>query len=235
MLETGATKELLLEQLLRGRHSCRAFLPDPVPRAVQERLFELAQRSASWCNTQPWHITVTQGAGTERFREVLYTHATRCVTAINRSMEPDIPFPAAYSGALGERRRNMGKLLYEALDIRRGDQAASTQQGLENFRFFSAPHVLLIHVDKNLGPYGAVDCGLYLGTLLLVAESLGIAMIPQAALAGYAALVRDHFGIPDTMACVAGVAFGYADKDHPANSFRTPRASLDKVVSWVSK
>ncbi len=54
---------------------------------------------------------------------------------------------------------------------------------LENYRFFGAPHVAIITSDKALGVYGAVDCGGYVSTLLLAAESLGIAAVPQAAVA----------------------------------------------------
>ena len=56
-------------------------------------------------------------------------------------------------------------------------------QALENFRLFGAPHVLIVTSERDLGVYGAVDCGLYGGSLLLAAQSLGIATIAQAALA----------------------------------------------------
>ncbi|MNQ73541.1 Nitroreductase family protein [compost metagenome] len=39
-----------LEAWLHARHSCRAFLPEPVPRDTIERILSLAQRTASWCN-----------------------------------------------------------------------------------------------------------------------------------------------------------------------------------------
>ena len=32
---------------------------------------------------------------------------------------------------------------------------------------------------------------------------------------------------------VCGIAFGYADPDHPTATFRTSRASLDEVVTFV--
>lgn len=57
-----------IERLLQRRRSCRAFLAQPIDHALIIRMFALAQRSASWCNTQPWQIIVTRGAATERFR-----------------------------------------------------------------------------------------------------------------------------------------------------------------------
>jgi len=224
----------LVERLLHARYSCRSFRSDPVPRPTIERMLALSQRAASWCNTQPWRLIVTEGEGTERFRTALYDHAQSRLNSGDVSVDPDIPFPEAYKGAADARRREVGGQLYSAVGIVRGDRAGVTKQALENYRLFGAPHVLLIHVDRSLGSYGLVDCGVYLGTLLLAAQSLGISMIPQAALASYSSFIRSHFGISDDMVCVAGASFGYGDESHPANAFRSTRAELVDVVRWVT-
>ncbi len=67
----NATPADMLEQLLCERHSCRAFMAEPVNDQVIERILMLAQRTPSWCNTQPWKVIVTRGAGTEAFRTTL--------------------------------------------------------------------------------------------------------------------------------------------------------------------
>ena len=51
----------ILSQLLAARHSCRAFLPTPVPHGGLDALFGLAQRTASLGNVQPWQMTVLGG------------------------------------------------------------------------------------------------------------------------------------------------------------------------------
>ncbi|MEY8838547.1 nitroreductase family protein, partial [Cribrihabitans sp. XS_ASV171] len=43
-----------LDDLLAQRHSCRAFLPDAVPREEIEQVLSAARRVPSWCNAQPW-------------------------------------------------------------------------------------------------------------------------------------------------------------------------------------
>ncbi|MFX6027967.1 nitroreductase family protein, partial [Acinetobacter baumannii] len=62
-------------RLLNARHSCRAFKPEPVPRATIEAILATAQRTASWTNTQPWQVIVTTGAATERFRDLMVASA----------------------------------------------------------------------------------------------------------------------------------------------------------------
>ncbi|WP_035654675.1 nitroreductase family protein, partial [Bradyrhizobium sp. STM 3809] len=38
---------------MAARFSCRSFRADPVPRAAIERILTAAQKTASWCNSQP--------------------------------------------------------------------------------------------------------------------------------------------------------------------------------------
>jgi nitroreductase len=94
--------------------------------------------------------------------------------------------------------------------------------------------VLIITTDRDLGAYGAIDCGLYMGSILLAAESLGIGMIPQAALAVYTPFVREYFNIPEDRLIVYGASFGYADDSHPTNGFRSRRADPRVTARWVS-
>jgi nitroreductase len=216
-----------LERLLNQRYSCRGFRPERVPKPVIDRILTLAQRSASWCNAQPWRLVVTQGTETDRFRTLLSQHV---ITSAKMS---DIPFPGEYRGIYLERRRECAFQLYESVGIARGDREASGRQALENFRLFGAPHIAIVTTDEALGTYGAVDCGAYVANFTLAARSLGVAAIAQAAIAAYSPFIREFFALPADRQVVCGISFGYEDPQHPANGFRTNRASLSEVVTWI--
>lgn len=224
-----------LARLIAARHSCRGYLPKQVPPATIETLLRTAQGTASWCNSQPWQVIVTSGTETDRFRDALYAHAAggNWADQKTRPEVPDFPFPERYVGLYKERQRETGWALYQSVGVAHGDRAASGRQMLENFRLFGAPHVMIITTEEDLGVYGAIDCGAYVSNIMLVAQSLGIATIAQAALAGVSGFVREHFAIPPHRKIVCGVSFGYADPDHPANSFRTTRAPLEQVVRYL--
>lgn len=226
----------ILADLLANRFSCRAYQDRPVEREKIEQMLSIAQLTASWCNSQPWQVIITEGEGTERIRNALFAAATEdAMTSGAPGMNPDISFPEAYRGVYKERQREVGWQLYESVGVQFGDRVASGKQMLENFRFFGAPHMLVVTSERELGPYGVLDCGLYIGNLLLAAQSLGIGMIPQAAIAGYAPLIRKHFNIADNRLIVLGASFGYPDTEHPANRFRSRRAGLEDAVQWVDK
>lgn len=214
------------EALLAQRHSCRGYRPDPVPDETIARIVRAAGRAPSWCNAQPWHVTVTRAEETGRLREALYAEAQKGETT------PDIPFPTAYTGPYKERRSVCGWALYEAVGVTKGDRAASGRQMMENFRLFGAPHFALVTTEADLGAYGVLDCGAFVTTFTLAAEAMGVASIPQAAVASFSDFLRDWFAVPEGRQIVCGISFGYEDPEHPANGFRTERATLDQILDW---
>ena len=215
------------ETLLKRRYSCRGFLPKPVPRATIERLLEVAQRTPSWCNAQPWQAHICSGAATERFRAALLAHVTA------DKAEPEYEFPREYRGVYLERRRECGFQLYDAVGVPKGDRAASAKQGMENYRLFGAPHALIVTTDEALGVYGVLDCGAWVNSFMLAAAAEGVAAIAQAALATHPRVVREFFGIGADRRIVCGMSFGYEDAQHPANKFRTRRANKEEVATWM--
>jgi len=218
----------VFSRLLSTRYSCRGFLAEQVPHATIVRILEMAQRTASWCNSQPWKVVIASGAATDRFREALYTHV-----AGGAQEASDFPFPREYRGEYLSRRRECGFQLYTTLGIARGDKAAYNRQFLENYRLFGAPHVAIITTDEALGVYGVLDCGAYVSNFVLAARSLGVASIAQAAIAGQSQFVRAHFNLPEDRRVVCGISFGFEDPSHPANRFRTTRAAIDETVTWA--
>ena len=220
----------VLEELLGERYSCRAFLPQPVPRATIEHVLAAAQRTASWCNSQPWQLVIASGEAKERFRNAIYAEASS-----GAPEDGDFSFPREYLGVYLERRRESGCQLYNTLGIARGDKAAYAKQALENYNFFGAPHVAIIHTDEALGIYGAIDCGAYVGNFLLAAQALGLGTIPQAALARHSGLIRRHFKLGDSRRVVCGISFGFPDRDNKINSYRTSRAGIADTVTFVEK
>jgi nitroreductase len=216
-----------LERLLETRHSCRAFLPTEIPRATIERMLKLSQKAPSWCNTQPWRVHLASGATLEAFRSA-YVERARLSDGVS-----DLGFPLAYRGVYLARRRECGFALYKSLGIARDEKERAAEQALDNFRFFGAPHLAVISTERDLGPYGAIDCGGYISVFLLAAASLGVAAVPQAAIATHSAFVREFFKMPEGRQIVGGVSFGCEQSGHPANSFRTTRADLSEVVTWL--
>ena len=123
----------ILARLPTGRYSCRAYGPEPLPADTIERMFALAQLSASWCNVQPWQVVVTRPTANN-----VFPHAPRLPQG-NSADQPDLPYPGGCYGRSQERRRECGWRLYASVGIAHSDRARFGQTSGENFRLFRAP------------------------------------------------------------------------------------------------
>src|SRR5438045_690976 len=140
------------DTILDARYSCRGYLPQSVPRDAIEAILRSAQRTASWCNSQPWQVAVTSPAATDRLREAMASPEGLADQGF------DIAPPAEYRGVYRDRRRECGFSLYDSVGIAHGDRVASARQAELNFSFFGAPHMALITTEAALGAYGVLDC-----------------------------------------------------------------------------
>ncbi len=216
----------VLAGLLAQRHSCRDFIDEEVPRETLQQILATAQRTASWCNTQPWRLYISQGEHTRRLKHKLLAAVQQGGAA------PEMPFPPAYEGEHLARRREAGFQLYAAAGIDKGDRERSRALSLRNFDLFGAPQCLVVTIPAYLGPYAAIDCGGWIANFLLAAQAHGIAAIAQAALAQQSPVLREHFSIPPGQTIVCGISFGFERSTSRLNAYRTRRAALDEVCVW---
>ncbi|TIC88954.1 nitroreductase [Nocardioides sp. GY 10113] len=215
---------------MERRWSCRAFRDEPLPDDLLTELLATAQRTPSWCNSQPWQVHLLGGDALAWFR----TELAGRVAADPLGVASDLPLPGGYHGVYDERRRAAGYALYQSLGIDRSDKAARAAAMMENYDFFGAPNALIVTTDKAQGPYGAVDCGAYVTNLMNAALDRGVATIAQGAIGVYAGVVRDLLDLPEDRLVVCAVALGWPAEEHPVNGFRTDRADLTDVVHVVA-
>lgn len=216
-----------MSDLLKQRHSCRAFLDKPVPTETLEQIFELAQRAPSNCNVQPWQTLVVSGKQKDALSQAL-------VNAVMQQQppNPDFNWAIAYQNEHRERQFGSANALYGALGIAREDKRARQMAMLRNWQFFDAPHVAIFTMDKYLDIMGAVDMGIYAQSLSLIMQQHGISNCMQGALGQFPDPIRDIFALPDARGVLFGMSFGYADPDAPANQARTTREDLKTNVQF---
>ncbi len=217
------------ETLIKSRHSTRAYRPDPIPDALLRHIFEVAQYAPSNCNTQPWIVHVASGDAIAKAREVMFACAT------TQPIDADVAYYTSYPGIYRGRQIEAAKALFAATGIAREDIEARTASGLRNFRFFDAPHVAFMFLQREFGMREAADCGMYAQTLMLAMQAHGVSSCAQGALSYYPGALRELFNIDADLICLFGISFGYADEDAPANATRTTRLPLGDSVVFHDK
>ncbi len=214
----------IFESVVNGRRSLRAFLPQSVDDETLRRIFSLAQRAPSNCNTQPWLVHVASGETIKKLREELPKHF------MAGDMSLDFPYDGVYEGIYRERQYGSAQALYDAVSISRRDKAARNIQFMRNFTFFDAPHVAFLFLPEPFGLREAADLGMYAQTLMLAMTAYGLGSCPQTALSFEADLIRAQLGVDKSNKLLFGLSFGYPDPEAPVNSCTTDRASLSEAV-----
>ena len=221
-----------LVEAIDRRKAIRAFKPDPVPQNILREILGLALRAPSCENTQPWEFAVAGGNKIEEIREAVSGK-------IDEKHNSDMPLPGKYSEPFKTRRKAIGMKLYEIKGIAREDMDRRKLWRLQGLRFFEAPAVIYICIDRSLyfqddviNSWSVFDCGLVAENIMLLATQYGLGTILQMQAILYPDILRTILGIPDSKLILVGIAIGYPDTDDPVNQFRTERASLDEVAKW---
>jgi len=101
-----------------------------------------------------------------------------------------------------------------------------------NFKFFDAPCVVVVTMDKRLTSWSIFDCGAFVHGFLLAAHAGGLGACPQAVPTGYAGTIRSQLAISDHLMIVICISVGYPDLSSPVNQYVSQRRELGEFVHW---
>jgi nitroreductase len=235
-MNSALTDARAVDAAITSRMSTRAFTSQAVEKQLLTHLLEVASRSPSGTNTQPWRVYVLQGASRQSLVEqVCAAHdAVRADPALGgQYVEEYDYYPQKWVSPYIDRRRENGWGLYGLLGIGKGDKDQMHAQHQRNYRFFDAPVGLMFTVDRVMGRGSLVDYGMFLQSIMVAARGHGLSTCPQAAWNGFAKIILPHIGAgPDEM-LVCGMALGYAEEAATVNRFHTPRVPVSAFTTWL--
>ena len=225
-----------VDAAILSRFSTRAYLNKPVEKAVLEDLLQVAARSPSGTNTQPWKVYVLQDAAKDRLvSEVCEAHnamAANPALAAEHTEEYDY-YPSKWVSPYIDRRRECGFGLYGVLGIGKGDKEKMHLQSQQNFRFFGAPVGLIFTLDKVMGRGSLLDYGMFLQNVMVAARARGLHTCPQAAWNNFSKIIYKHVGAGENEMMVCSMSLGYADEAALVNTFKTTRVDASSFTHWI--
>lgn len=222
----SAKRNSVTEAIL-SRKSVRAFLPRAVSRALIEEVLELASRSPSGGNLQPWRVDVLSGEPLAGLKAEAQTASNAGRAGMELVVYPS-PLPEPYRTL----RHASGEALYGVIGIPRDDRAARLAQFGRNFEAFGAPVLLLFSIDRIFDRPQWAHLGMFIQNLMLLAEERGLATCPQEAWAAVHEVAARHIGLPEERILCCGMALGYADAEAPINSLRTEREPVEAFARF---
>lgn len=216
-------------EAIKNRRSIRAYKTDPVPRSVLEEILTVATHAPSSVNSQPWEFVIVTGEKLTELREK------------NLAMRDagERPEYVLYPGtglpdliAINQERssRITGRIL-EAMGLH-DDKETRIAWARRGLRFFDAPDLIYIFMDKKYTPSSFFDIGMMAHSICVSAMNYGVGTIISAQTVMYPRMIRNVLGIPENKNPVIGIPIGYPDLAHPANKTHIDREPLEKITTW---
>lgn len=216
-----------LSDIVRSRHSTRAFKPDLVDRSIIEESLGIAQHAASNSNIQPWRVTILEGDALARLEKSL-------LAAVDAKEVPEIkPIPEEYK----KYRSDMGHSLYgpDGYNIPRGSREEMEHARRRNYTFFDAPMAVIVSMDNKLATVDVLSVGLYIQTLVLLLQERGVRHCIEVSVAGYPKAIRKELGLPENQDVLCGIAIGYEDEEKQVNKLVMSRDDWRKDVRFLKE
>lgn len=226
-----------VDEAITQRHSVRAFLNRPVEQETILDILNVAARSPSGSNTQPWKVYIVTGEKREHLIQRV------CQAQIEQFLHPEQDskyqetfayYPEKWVSPFIERRRENGWGLYGLLNIQKGDKEKMAAQLLRNFQLFDAPVGLFFTVSNAMGIGAKMDIAMFMQNVMVAAKARGLDTCPQAAWNHFHSIVLNVLDAPEHEELVCTIALGYADPDAIVNNFITPREPAENFCVFVN-
>ena len=216
---------------LSNRSSCRGYTDKAVPKELLEEILLKAGRSPSGANIQPWQVHVLgPGKKAELEKVVLEKAAQGLFHPTNGESFDFRVYPEKVTDELWMRRSDSAQVMYDAAGIPREDKQGRLMQAMKSAAFFDAPIGIIITMDPCCAEGQLVDCGIFLQSLMLLAEEAGLSTCPQQFWGLWANTVREVLGTENLV--VVGLSLGYRDENAPINNASQSRLDISEFVTF---
>jgi nitroreductase len=220
-----------LFEAIKKRKTYRGYKSDPIPEKILHEIMELAVRSPSWANTQPWEFAVVTGKKLDEIK-------AEFLAKVDEEPNPDLAFPRffpeQYRARLPAMRRGPDA------DRIRDDKELRRERQAMGAKMYGCPCVVYIYTDKSFytqqgqgtNVYPVFDCGLAAENIMLAAVHYGLGTTPAAQAVPYPDVVRKVLKLPESKLMVLGIFIGYPDITNPQYGTYSGREAYDTLVKF---
>lgn len=210
------------QDVLKTRHSARAFTDQQIEKDKLEELMTMAQLVPSWCNTQDWKVYIATGSTLEAIRK---DHMEAFKNEVPSNAVWPTPSRTTFTGQSG---KNMMDFYAEVGQVLQGDlnifQEASAS-------LFNAQAVAYLAIPKNSTPWTYYDLGGMGTALVLSAHDMGISSLPAYEFVKYPERLKKYLNVDPDYDIVMGIGLGYADKEAQINKAVSARQPLESFLT----
>ncbi|MFC1926148.1 nitroreductase [Chloroflexota bacterium] len=213
-------------EAIRLRKSIRGYKLTPVTKEVIQDILDASCRAPSASNSQPWEFTIVTGETLDNIKQ-----GNLDMFDSGASQNPDIS-EEYYTGEYKRRSVDLAIRIFRLMGMERDNKEKRVEWMQKGLRFYDAPVVILLFMDRSFSVARLFDIGIISQTICLLALNYGLATCIHAQGILYPDVVRKFIKIPDSKMIVMCITVGYPDWDFPANKLETPREPVENIVNW---
>ncbi len=220
-------------EAILARHSVRDFSSKPVLKETVMKILEVATRSPSAGNGQPWEVFVASGATLERIRLKYRERSQNGAGGPGRPAGPSGPGgPPPQPAYIQERMTQIRIERLKLLGLDPADPASGRVFMEWGSRLFGVPVLVIICMDKALS--SNLDIGMFIQTICIAAQGYGVDSFIAGAFVSQQDVLRKELEIPDNLNIITGIGLGYPNPDNIINTYHSPRRPIQEVVRYKS-
>lgn len=216
-----------IEQAINARRTCRGYTNKMPDADVIHEVLDIAQRSPSSTNIQPWDVTIATGEALQKLR-------TRLAEDFDKAVPLDMPsLPESHHHF----RQQLGREIYgpDGYNMLRSEVERHASLNRRNFEMYDAPMVAVIGIDERLNYGDVVSVGMYLQTLVLLLTERGLATGCSVATSGYHKQIREILGVAENVKVLCTLQIGYEDESVQVNKLKMSRRNYTECVKFVEQ
>lgn len=214
------------KSLMNERHSARNFQKKDIPENILREIITVAEKAASWENSQPWGVYVASGEVLAQVRKVWVEKNEKKIKGY-----PDMP-TGHRTNFSKQGQKNMEDFMKDIGDYSKDPKLEKFWRA--NIELFNAPVIVYLTLNKGHTNWSVYDLGGFGMSLMLAAKDYGVDSIPAYELIKYPDVIRKYVKVPDDEDIIVGIALGYED-ENIINKYRSTRLPLESVCHFKSK
>lgn len=213
------------EKVVKARHSVREFSAETVKKSDIREIVELAQRSPSWVNSQPWKVYVATGKTLANIKASYQKKDAAGITSY-----PDFPVMHRDDWS-ADTQANMKQWRHEIVHHFENFDEAHEKMTKASNNLNHAPVILIITIPKNSSLWSVYDAGAFGQTIILAAKDKGLDTIPNYNSVRFPDVLRAELDIPDDETIVVGISMGYP-QFATINTYQSKRVPVDDILKF---
>lgn len=208
-------------EIVRNRHSTRAFSDRQIKTETLYEIVEDARRSPSWLNAQETNVYIVAGNAAKAIREEYQERAKQGAIGIS-------DMTTVHRTEWSEKAQHNMESFVHDIEGFLGDELYEFVNAQDNL--FHAPAIIYLTLPKDASKWAILDAGVFEGAVVFAATDRGIDSVMAYSFVKYPDIIRKHLEIPASDDIVMGIGLGYAVPDAKINTFRSRRMPLNKMM-----